>query len=322
MAYLTQSLNDVVSNEFFRNPIYPGIADAIQEAATFYEFVPFMAVKGSSIGVQENSDQDLSKFVADGADLDVSDSNTALTTAFRNYNIKSIAGLANVGSVSGAGATANGVDLMAVAIQAKARDIARKVYKQVVKGTDNGDANGFRGLDDFYADADGELHGKNELTPAGGSDNIADIIDQALNAITAKDPQFIMMNGTMLTYFTSLMRKSGAGYNYVTTPISNRNVLSYQGVPIFRNDYMTKNGNIEDIYVGCFEEGDNTGIAMIYPEGTPAGIEVVDLGESEKYLGRVSRVAQHTALAVMNSEGLARMSVDVTANTPAELVTV
>ena len=57
MAYLTQALNDVVSNEFFRNPIYPGIADAIQEAQTFYEFVPFMAVKGSSLGVQENSNR-------------------------------------------------------------------------------------------------------------------------------------------------------------------------------------------------------------------------------------------------------------------------
>ena len=44
MAYLTQSLNDVVSNEFFRNPIYPGIADAIQEEQTFYEIVHFSAV--------------------------------------------------------------------------------------------------------------------------------------------------------------------------------------------------------------------------------------------------------------------------------------
>jgi len=316
MAYLTQSLNDVVSNEFFRNPIYPGIADAIQEAQSFYEFVPFMAIKGSSIGVQENSDQNLVKFGNDGMDLDTGDSANQLTTAFRNYNIKSIAGLANVGSVSGAASTANGVDLMAVAIQAKSRDIARKVYKQVVKGTSGGDSNGFRGLDDMYDDSTGELHNKNELTPANSGDDIADVLDQLLNAITAKDADFIMMNGTILNKFTARMRASGAGYNYVTSPITNRNLLSYQGVPIFRNDYITVHTTDKhEIYAGCFEDGGNTGIAMIYPEGTPAGIEVVDLGESEKYLGRVSRVAQHTALAVMNSEGLAKMTVDLSDNT-------
>lgn len=315
MAYLTQSLNDVVSNEFFRNPIYPGIADAIQEAQTFYEFVPFTAVKGSSIGVQENSDQNLTAFVADGADLDTGNSINQLTTAFRNYNIKSIAGLANIGTVSNAGASANGVDLMAVAVQAKARDIARKVYKQVVKGVAGADANGFRGLDDMYDDSTGELHNKNELTPSAGGDDIADVLDQLLNSITAADPEFIMMNGTILNKFTARMRASGAGFNYVTSPITNRNILSYQGVPIFRNDYITVHTTDKhEIYAGCFEKGGNTGITMIYPEGTPAGLEVVDLGESEKYLGRVTRVAQHTALAVMNSEGLAKMTVDLSDN--------
>ena len=315
MAYLTQSLNDVVSNEFFRNPIYPGIADAIQEAQTFYEFVPFTAVKGSSIGVQENSDQNLTAFVADGADLDTGNSINQLTTAFRNYNIKSIAGLANIGTVSNAGASANGVDLMAVAVQAKARDIARKVYKQVVKGVAGADANGFRGLDDMYDDSTGELHNKNELTPSAGCDDIADVLDQLLNSITAADPEFIMMNGTILNKFTARMRASGAGFNYVTSPITNRNILSYQGVPIFRNDYITVHTTDKhEIYAGCFEKGGNTGITMIYPEGTPAGLEVVDLGESEKYLGRVTRVAQHTALAVMNSEGRAKMTVDLSDN--------
>lgn len=318
MAYLTQGLNAAVSNEFFRNPIYPGIADAIQEAQTWYEFVPFVAVKGSSLGVQENTDQNLSKFVADGADLEdsgVSDVKTQLTTAVRNYNIKSIAGLANIGSVSGAASTANGVDLMAVAIQAKARDIARKVYKQVVQGNDAGDANGFAGLKDFYA-SDGDLNGKNELTPSLAADDMADILDQLLNSITAKDPDWIMMNGTMLNKFTARMRASGAGFNYVTSPITNRNILSYQGVPIFRNDYITVHTTDKhDIFAGCFEDGGNNGVCMIYPEGTPAGIEVVDLGESEKYLGRVSRVAQHTAFAVMNSEGIAQMTVDLSNNT-------
>lgn len=317
MAYLTQSLNDAVSNEFFRNPIYPGIADAIQEAQTFYEFVPFTAVKGSSIGVQENTSQNITGFVADGADLEAdADASRALTTATRNYNIKSIAGLAQVGSVSMAGATANGVDLMAVAIQAKARDIARKLYKQVVVGTVGGDAAGFEGFSNFYATGGG-LDGKNELYLSGGATpNIADALDEVLNAVTAKDCDFIMMNGTMLNKFTARMRALGAGYNYVTSPITNRNILSYQGVPIFRNDYNEVHDTTQhDIFAGCFEDGGNVGITMLYPEGTPAGIEVVDLGESQKSLGRVSRVAQHSAIAVMNSEGLARITVDTAVNT-------
>ncbi len=319
MAYLTQGLNAAVSNEFFRNPIYPGIADAIQEAQTWYEFVPFVAVKGSSLGVQENTDQALTKFVTEGASATNlstdSTTNAQLTTAARNYNIKSIAGLANVGSVAGAGATANGVDLMAVAVQAKARDIARKVYKQVIQGVDAGDSAGFEGMKDFYA-SDGDLNGKNELTPANTGDDMADVLDQLLNSITAKDPDWIMMNGTMLNKFTARMRASGAGFNYVTSPITNRNILSYQGVPIFRNDYITVHTtDNHDIFAGCFEDGGNNGVAMLYPEGTPAGLEVVDLGESEIHLGRVARVAQHTAFAVMNSEGCAQMTVDLGTHT-------
>jgi len=317
MAYLTQSLNDVVSNELFRNPIYPGIADAIQDAATFYEYIPFTAVKGSSIGVNENTDQNLVAFVADGGDLDTGNSINQLTTATRNYNIKSIAGLASIGTVSNAGATSNGVDLMAVAVQAKARDIARKVYKQVVQGTvGTGDASGFEGFGNFYATSGG-LDGTNELYLSGGSTpTIADALDQVLNSITASDPDFIMMNGDMLNKFTARMRASGAGFNYVTAPITNRNILSYQGVPIFRNDHLAVHSSTQhDIIAGCWEKGGNTGITMIYPEGTPAGLEVVDLGESEKYLGKVTRVAQHTALAVMNKEGVARMTVDTAVNT-------
>ena len=44
---------------------------------------------------------------------------------------------------------------------------------------------------------------------------------------------------------------------------------------------------------------------MIYPDGTPAGIDVRPLGESELYNADITRVAMYTALAVYNDKGLA-----------------
>jgi len=63
-------------------------------------------------------------------------------------------------------------------------------------------------------------------------------------------------------------------------------------------------GTQEALFAGCFEDGGNNGIAMIYPDGTPAGIDVRPLGESELYNADMTRVAMYTALSVYNDKGL------------------
>ena len=44
---------------------------------------------------------------------------------------------------------------------------------------------------------------------------------------------------------------------------------------------------------------------MIYPEGTPGGIDVRALGESEIYNADITRVAMYTGVALHNDKGLA-----------------
>ena len=108
MAFLTNSLNAAVAGEHYRDPILAGIANAIQEIQPWYEFIPWVPVKGTSLAVQQQADTNLSAFVADGADLDSGDPTVQVSTTPRNFNLTPIAGTARVGAMAQAGSSAAG----------------------------------------------------------------------------------------------------------------------------------------------------------------------------------------------------------------------
>jgi hypothetical protein len=138
-------------------------------------------------------------------------------------------------------------------------------------------------------------------------------MDELLDGVTAKDGQvdWIMMPSAVMNKFREKARSLNA-FEYITTPITNRNILAYQGIPIFRNDYIpVKNTDQYNIYAGCWEDGTGNGVAMLYPSTVPGGIITEDLGVSERYLANLTRVVQHTAFGVLNTKGIEHMQVDV-----------
>ena len=318
MPFLTNTLNAAAANEMYRDPIVAGVANAIQEIQPWYEYVPYVPVAGTSLAVQQQTDTNISAFVGAGEDLQTGVYDDQVTTAARNFNIKAIAGVANVDALANAGGAAAGADLMAAAINAKANDIARKVWKQVVQGT-GADSNGFDGFVDFFGGS-GSHHGTSQeiAVDASTSKNILDYMDELLNVVSAKSGtvDWIMMNGTLMNKFRARVRALGGAFEYLSAPITNRNVLAYQGIPVFMNNNIAAHTtDNHEIYAGTFESGGNDGLAMLYPAGTPAGISVVNLGESERFFGSVSRVSQMTAVACMNDKGLASVTVDISVNT-------
>jgi hypothetical protein len=126
-----------------------------------------------------------------------------------------------------------------------------------------------------------------------------------------------MMNSGQLSAYKALVRGTGGSYEYVTSPVTNRNILSYEGIPIFRNDYIgdveatnaaTTGGSDTSVYAGCFDDGSmKTGLCMLYPVGTPAGIDVRALGESHSTNADVTRVIQYGAWCLANRKGAARL---------------
>ena len=319
MAFLTNSLNAAVAGEQYRDPIVAGIANAIQEIQPWYEFVPWVPVRGTSLAVQQQADTNLSSFVADGADLDTGDMTIQVSTTPRNFNLTPIAGTARVGAMAQAGGSASGTDLMAAAIAAKANDISRKIWTQVVRGTTGGSGAGFSGFEDFFGAGGSHNSTAREIAvDADTSATIMDKLDEMLNQVAAKSGSvdWIQMNGTMMNVYRARVRALGGAFEYVTSPITNRNVLSYQGIPVFQNNNITLHDTDQhELYAGTFESGGSDGCAMLYPEGTPAGISVVNHGDSERYLGQSATVSQFVGFAVMNDLGLARTTVDVSANT-------
>ncbi len=304
MANLVSNLATYSSDAFYNNPIAAGVANTIAVTSPIMEVMPFMPIAGKALTVNRQDNDDLSAYVADGATTDLgTDATVGAQVDVDNstFEIKSIVGQAQVSALSAAAAGANGVDLMAVAVEAKARDIARKVHKNMVTAV----TGGFSPL-------------ATEVTPTdktGSSSKLLVLLDELMDEVTSKDGTVdaLMMNSTLLNVFRAQARASNA-FEYFTLPVSNRNILSYNGVPIFRNDHIANaSGDQSVAYALNFEDGGNNGITMIHPNTVPAGVQIEDLGVSERFLANVTRITQHIGMAIMNPTGVKGFTIDASA---------
>ena len=295
----------------FNNPIAEGVADTVITVAPFYELVPFIPVRGSSLIVNQDATTGMVGFSAEGNDLTTDTAvSKPMSTTQRTFVMKALLGQANVDRFSASTSASAGVDQMALQVASKSRNIARKAYEQVAKGSTAGDTAGFDGLPELRQQSANGGTAFDLSTVA----NTFSAFDAAMNLVTSKDGQvdFIMCSSAVIDKYKAAVRATGSGFDYFTSPILNRNILAYEGVPVLRNDYLKGfdeqggvGGTQESIYAGCMESGGNDGLAMIYPEGTPAGIDVRALGESEIYNADITRVAMYTGLALHNDKGLA-----------------
>jgi len=295
----------------FNNPIAEGVADTVITVAPFYELVPFIPVRGQALIVNQDATTGMVGFGAEGTDLTADTAiSKPMSTTQRTFTMKALLGQANVDRFSASTSAAAGVDQMALQVAAKSRNIARKAYEQVAKGSTAGDTDGFDGLPELRQQSANSGTAYDLSTVA----NTFSAFDAAMNLVTAKDGQvdFIMCSSNVIDKYKAAVRATGSGFDYFTSPITNRNILAYEGVPVLRNDYLKGfdeqggvGGTQESIYAGTFETGGNDGLSMIYPEGTPAGIDVRQLGESEIYNADITRAAMYTAVALHNDKGLA-----------------
>lgn len=295
----------------FNDEIAAGVADTVVTVAPFYEMIPFIPVRGQALVVNQDTTTGMVGFGDENDDIQNSTTiSKPMSVTSRTFTMKSLIGQANVDNFLQATSASAGVDTMALQIAAKSRNIARKAYEQVAKGSTAGDTAGFDGLPELRQQSANSGTAFDLSTVA----NTFSAFDAAMNLVTSKNGQidFIMCSRNVIDKYKAAVRATGSGFDYFTTPITNRNILAYEGVPVLRNDYLAgfdEQGGVsntqEAIYAGCFESGGNDGLAMIYPEGTPAGIDVRLLGESHIYNSQVGRVSMYTALASYNDKGLA-----------------
>jgi len=225
----------------FNNPIADGVADTIVTVAPFYEVIPFRPIAGQSLIVNQDATTGMVKFAAEGLDLANDDTvSKPMSTTQRTFTLKAILGQANVDRFSQAVSPA-GVDQMALQVASKSRNIARKAYAQVALGTTltGGDSDGFAGCYEIANDTNSNATSTVDISGSNHADVFA-LFDDMKDLVTSKDGQvdFIMCSSNVLNIFKKAVRSVGAGFDYFTSPITNRTVLAYEGTPIYTNNHL------------------------------------------------------------------------------------
>jgi hypothetical protein len=198
---------------------------------------------------------------------------------------------------------ASGVDQLAMQIASKARNIGRMVRTSLVSTVSNAPA----GLNQFA--------GVSGVAQPSTTD-VFECLDALMDGVTSKDGAVdaVLVNEQVMRVIRRCARARSQNFEYWTTPVSGQNVLTYNGTPIFRsqNIAVEDGDDKSSIYALNFEDGGNNGLALIYPNGTNAGIEVNVYGESEIYHAETARVSQICGWALYNDDGAKKMELDST----------
>jgi hypothetical protein len=144
-----------------------------------------------------------------------------------------------------------------------------------------------------------------------------ELLDELLDLVTDKDAQvdYLMMNARDLRKFRSLLRNLGgtSPVDVYTMP-SGAEVMAYNGIPVFRNDYIPTNltqgsaNNASVIFAGTIDDGSMShGIGGLTAREA-AGMSVIEVGQSEFRDEEITRVRWYCGLANYSQLGLAALT--------------
>ena len=135
-----------------------------------------------------------------------------------------------------------------------------------------------------------------------------------MDLVTDKDGQvdyFTMPARTLRSYMALLRALGGASISDVVELPSGTQVPAYRSVPIFRNDWIPTNQtkgtgtNQTTVFAGTLDDGSMMhGIAGL-TAANAAGMQVVDVGESETKDEHIYRIKWYAGLANFSEKGLA-----------------
>lgn len=197
-------------------------------------------------------------------------------------------------------------DQLAVQVAGKAKAVGRKYSNLLVNGT---------GANDEFVGLLGLVSAGQTLSAGtNGATLTFEMLDELLDAVKSKDGKvdFLMMHGRTLRSLKTLLRgQGGAGIVETLKLPSGEEVLEYEGVPVFRNDWMPTNQTqgtsttSTSIIAGCLDDGSRrVGIAGLHAKKA-LGIQVKDIGESETKDESITRVKFYCGLAVYSDLALA-----------------
>lgn len=295
------------SVKHYNNPLVSGVAATIVDQDPLLGALPWQAIAGDTLRYTWETGMGGAGF------LDV---NATIPDALKNASsvenkfvtLKTAVAQAEVDRFVAKAAEAAGRDPMVYEIASKAKNLSRQ-YSASVANAATLDGSAFTpSLNTF----DSQIH--TECTTAVNAVFDLDMLDDLLNLLKG-GADFISMSRADITKYKQAMRALGGVTEQVLVrdPFTGaeRSVLAYEGIPVFINDFIAKGDNTvgSTIYAGRFDDGSQkTGVSMLHLAGTPAGMEIEDLGVMENKVASGKRIVQHLNLVNFNKYGLASIT--------------
>ena len=305
----TQTLAEAA--KLINNEIVEGIAENIITVNPIFASLPFSGFDGQGIVWNRENVLGDSQMLAVGGTITAK---AAATFTQVTYLPTKIIGDAEVDGLVQATSGGAGVDQMAVEVASKAKSIARKFQSQMAVG--DGSTPNMNSLHSLCA-------ASQYTTASAGQALSFTLLDELLELVTAKDGavDFIMMPARTIRSYRALVRGLGGAHAEELVTLGDGTEMRlpvYNGVPIFRNDYLSvvetangaavTGGALSSVYAGCFDDGTRkTGVSAIYPSSAGAGISVAPIGAAETKDEEIMRVKWYTNIALFNLLGLARL---------------
>jgi len=299
----------VEAKKFINDDIVAGIVQDIIDINPMYSVLPFTGYMGQAILTNRELALGDAGFYA----VDATITNKAASTYTQvPFSAVKIIGDVELDNLVSATSNSAGVDQLAVEISSKAKQVGRLF--QTGMATGDGVAPNMNSLHSLVDS------GQYTQASAGQALSFA-LLDELLDLVKAKDGQvdWIMMPArTMRSYRVLLRALGGVAMNEVVTLDDGRTVLGYEGIPIFRNDFLSvvetangaslTTGALTSVWAGCVDDGSQKiGVSAIYPESVPAGVNVEFIGQLEAKDSSLVRVKQYTNFVNFNRKGLARL---------------
>lgn len=291
------------SAKLTQNELHAGIIETIVDVNPMFELIPFQEIQGNALAYnRENAMGDVQFLAVDGT---ITAKNPATFTQVTSL-LTTLIGDAEVNGLIQA-TRSDLQDQRAIQIASKAKSLGRQLQNTLVNG--DGTSNSFSGLL-ALCDAGQTI----AATGANGDALTFDILDRLIDQIKDKEgsPDYFMMSArTIRSYYALLRGLGGATINDVITLPSGRQVPSYRGIPILRNDFIPTNQTkgttttCTTIVCGTWDDGSMThGLAGLTAVGS-AGVRVENVGISETKDNTITRVKMYCGMALFSLLGLA-----------------
>lgn len=287
------------------NDLQAGVVENIVTVNAMYQVLPFETILGNALAYnRENALGDVQALGVGGTIT----AKAAATYTAKTAGLTTLIGDAEVNGLiiaQGIGGNA-GNDVVAQQIASKSKSVGRKYQDMLING-DSATPGEFDGLE--------KLVSATQRVAGGGLALDFAMLDDLLAAVTAKNGQvdFITTPAKGINRLKSLMRGLGGaqietvqmGLGADGRPVY---VLMYEGVPIFRNDYIGIDGvtGISSVYAGTFTDGSNNGIAGL-TAANGAGVHVEQVGPAENKDEHIWRVKFYAGLVSYSDLGLAKI---------------